>query len=182
MNTQSIWSYLKCLYLVQNFQRFGNLVVPKNLGFPKNQKKQKTKKNNFPEVFALEASAERVLTYFFCFCFLFFGNPRFFGTTKFPNLWKIVFFGISEYSKHLVLSEMSLSVAKVTEKHLQIIVSIWCKISRKKHLQINGKPHSQGHPFCKILGCCIHCRWCIIFLPSTLGATVDSDGRAPAPD
>ena len=47
---------------------------------------------------------------------------------------------------------MSLSVAKVTEKHLQIIVSIWCKISRKKHLQINGKPHSQGHPFCIYIG------------------------------
>ena len=76
----------------------------------------------------------------------------FFGTTKFPNLWKIVFFGISEYSKHLVLSEMSLSVAKVTEKHLQIIVSICGKSSRKKHLQIIGKPHSQGHPFCFFLG------------------------------
>ena len=74
MNTQSIWSYLKCLYLVQNFQRFGNLVVPKNLGFPKNKKKQKIKKrfkkNNFPEVFALGASAERVLKY--CFFFNFF--------------------------------------------------------------------------------------------------------------
>ena len=61
--------------------------------------------------------ATRRLVLFFLF-FWFFGNPRFFGTTKFPNLWKMVFFGISEYSKHLVLSEMSLSVAKVLEKNI----------------------------------------------------------------
>ena len=137
------------------------LVVPKNLGFPKNKKKQKKIKTKQKKQFSrglctwgfCRKSFEILCFFyffgfivFFCF-FWFFGNPRFFGTTKFPNLWKIVFFGISEYSKHLVLSEMSLSVAKVTEKHLQIIVSIWCKISRKKHMQINGKPHSQGHPF-----------------------------------
>ena len=131
MNTQSIWSYLKCLYLVQNFQRFGNLVVPKNLGFPKNKKTQKTKKKSRGLCTWGFCRKSFEICFFFVF-FWFFGNPRFFGTTKFPNLWKIVFFGISEYSKHLVLSEMSLSVAKVIEKHLQIIVSIWCKISRKK--------------------------------------------------
>ena len=48
--------------------------------------------------------------------FVFFGDPRF------PNLWKIVFFCIYEYSKHLVISEMSLSVAKFPEKHLQTAI------------------------------------------------------------
>ena len=98
----------------------------------KNQKKQQQKKKQFSRGLCTWGFCRKSFDILFFFgIFLFFGIPRFFGTTKFPNLWKIVFFGISEYSKHLVLSEMSLSVAKVTEKHLQIIVSIWCKISRK---------------------------------------------------
>ena len=97
-------------------------------------KKPKNKKKQYFKTLSAEAPSAKTsgkLFFLVCLFFLFFGNPRIFGTTKFPNLWKIVFFGISEYSKHLVQSEMSLSVAKVTEKHLQIIASIWCKISRK---------------------------------------------------
>ena len=72
------------------------MVVPKNLGFPKKQKKtkknNKTKKINFPEVFALGASAERVLKYwffwffwFYCVFFCFFGFLETPGFLEPPN-------------------------------------------------------------------------------------------------
>ena len=134
MNTQSIWSYLKCLYLVQNFQKFGNLVVPKNLGFPKNQKK--TKKNNFPGVFALGVSAERVLKYCFFWFFDFFGFLETQGFLEPPNsqtsgkLYFLVFLNtqnIWSYLKCLYLLQklqknicksLSLSGAKFPEKNI----------------------------------------------------------------
>jgi len=56
------------------FQRFGNLVVPKNLGFPKNQKKQKNKNNKQPKKTIFQNS----------FC----------RSPKCKDLWKIVFFGL----------------------------------------------------------------------------------------
>ena len=105
------------------------LVVPKNLGFPKNQKNQKNKKTIFQRFLHLGLLQKRVLKYCFCFFyFLFFGNPRFFGTTKFPNLWKIVFLNtqnIWSYLKCLYLLQklqknicksLSLSGAKFPEK------------------------------------------------------------------
>ena len=105
------------------------LVVPKNLGFPKNQKNQKNKKTIFQRFLHLGLLQKRVLKYcFLFFLFFVFWKPQVFWNHQIPKPLENC---ISEYSKHLVLSEMSLSVAKVTEKHLQIIVSIWCKISRK---------------------------------------------------
>ena len=80
--------------------------------------KKDTNKPNISELFL-----QRLVDFIFC-------DP------KFPNLWKLVFFCIYEYSKHLVISEMPLFVAQFPEKHLQI----------------NGKPHSQGHPFCIYIG------------------------------
>ena len=129
------------------------LVVPKNLGFPKNKKKQKKiktkqkkQKNNFPEVFALGASAERVLKYcffFFVFFFLiFFIFLFFFGFLETPGfleppnsqtsgkLYFLVFLNtqnIWSYLKCLYLLQklqknicksLSLSGAKFPEKNI----------------------------------------------------------------
>ena len=118
------------------------LVVPKNLGFPKNQKnqkkskkQQKNKKNNFPEVFALGASAERVLTYcfflgFFCF-FCFLESPGFLEPPNSQTSGKLYFLvflntqNIWSYLKCLYLLQklqknicksLSLSGAKFPEK------------------------------------------------------------------
>ena len=53
------------------FQRFGNLVVPKNLGFPKNQKK--TKNNIFQNSFCRSPKCKDLWIFFLFFgffCFL----------------------------------------------------------------------------------------------------------------
>ena len=80
---------------------------PVCLGRQIEEPKKMNKKTKYFRTLSAEAPSSKTSGCFLFFCF--FGDPRF------PNLWKFVVFCIYEYSKHLVISEMSLSGAKFPE-------------------------------------------------------------------
>ena len=86
---------------------FPPIDVPCLLGPPDRGTKKNEKQKKYVRTLSAEAPSSKTSGCFLFFCF--FGDPRF------PNLWKFVVFCIYEYSKHLVISEMSLSGAKFPE-------------------------------------------------------------------
>ena len=86
---------------------FPPIDVPCLLGPPDRGTKKNEKEKTHFRTLSAEAPSSKTSGCFLFFCF--FGDPRF------PNLWKFVVFCIYEYSKHLVISEMSLSGAKFPE-------------------------------------------------------------------
>ena len=88
----------------------GKVLAEKKTKTKKTKTKFKDKKKYFRTLSAEAPSSKTSGKLLFLCVFCFFGDPGF------PNLWKLVFFCIYECSKHLVISEMSLFVAKFPEK------------------------------------------------------------------
>ena len=95
------------------------------------------KKTKYFRTLSAEAPSSKTSGCFLFFCF--FGDPRF------PNLWKFVVFCIYEYSKHLVISEMSLSGAKFPE--------VW-EFGGSKKPGVSKKPKKKKKQFSRGL-----CTW-----------------------
>ena len=92
-------------------------------------KKMKNNKNIFQNSFCRSPKFKDLWK----IVFFFLGDPRF------PNLWKFVVFCIYEYSKHLVISEMSLSGAKFSEKSI-------CKSMENRTLRDTRSVIKWGNP------------------------------------